>query len=792
MRGSVTPLPRSWVSILALACVLVSAARDGEAEPVPGARAAQGTATGFALSFGTLDHYKCYQGKDLKNPIFVKVPGVNTLDQTTFATVEVQKVKFVCTPVDKNGEGIQDPVTHLTCYQVKSPALSPHPRVELSTQFQVSQFELQKPNLLCLPSAAELLPPGGSTATPTAVPPTPGPAQTPTRTSSPTVTPTPTATPSVTNTPTPTPTPVCPIMLKVITGGRRNTVNNFDQEPDPHQPNRLFIDTTTSSQLLAQADKQDVTLDVEIGAGNDPTLHEVLWEVRDPDDPADNTVIDTNGAAGGDNQDTLPEEGAHFFRQAAHTISGQVSAGSDGNNAATIIGKATTELDATRKSSVELHYGDEGGDNYLITAYCVKKATQSKDGQDTTGTLTVWRKRSLLAYAMASDTTTGVYDAFPTGAGRFTNFITAYANPNQPNRNTYVDFEAADAPAGARVGSDQETFNLGAIDQLGIKINGGAEITVPFAGVTEGAATAAQVQARFTAAGVPGFTLEDGNTRIVVDAATSIALRDIGGDPGLQLFASNIRPTGALTGFRTVRIIVNDFDTRLYALYNTRIHPNINGTHTNNLLQAVGTANVFSTFGVTNSGGPHAYTNVEYINSLSLKTVSSDYPNDELPINAGNTLTITTNNGATTITFAGAAFDGTAPTSDVKDAINANLGATGVTAVALTDGRLRINGDGTVDSITISNTGIGDNLGFPTTAMTKPTFISATMIHETGHSITAQSANTYHTDHTVGSPCAAADDYAHAEFFCPKHVKAFRDRVARGWNQTHTQEFDSP
>jgi hypothetical protein len=71
--------------------------------------------------------------------------------------VEVKKVKYVCTPVNKNGEGIHDPTAHLTCYHVKGTDLSPPPKVEASTQFQTSQLELKKPKLLCVPSTKTVL-----------------------------------------------------------------------------------------------------------------------------------------------------------------------------------------------------------------------------------------------------------------------------------------------------------------------------------------------------------------------------------------------------------------------------------------------------------------------------------------------------------------------------------------------------------------------------------------------------------------------------------------------------------
>lgn len=113
---------------------------------------------GGGTSLCELDHYKCYQGKDLKNPKFIK-QTVNTTDQiATNQAVEVKKLKFVCTPVDKNGEGINNPNAHLACYQLKAPTLAPRPSVEVSTQFQTSRFQFKKGKLICLPATKSILP----------------------------------------------------------------------------------------------------------------------------------------------------------------------------------------------------------------------------------------------------------------------------------------------------------------------------------------------------------------------------------------------------------------------------------------------------------------------------------------------------------------------------------------------------------------------------------------------------------------------------------------------------------
>jgi hypothetical protein len=110
------------------------------------------------IEHAMIDHYKCYQGSDLKNPKFTKQPLLTTDQLIGNAPVTALNLKYLCAPVDKNGEGIDNPAAHLACYGVKALALDPEPSVLVSTQFQTTQFQLQKPKLLCLPATKTLLP----------------------------------------------------------------------------------------------------------------------------------------------------------------------------------------------------------------------------------------------------------------------------------------------------------------------------------------------------------------------------------------------------------------------------------------------------------------------------------------------------------------------------------------------------------------------------------------------------------------------------------------------------------
>jgi len=69
----------------------------------------------------TINHFKCYDVKETKDtPKFEK--RIVTVYDPNFEITqdfEVKKPKHLCTPVDKNGEGVVDAETHLMCYDLK-------------------------------------------------------------------------------------------------------------------------------------------------------------------------------------------------------------------------------------------------------------------------------------------------------------------------------------------------------------------------------------------------------------------------------------------------------------------------------------------------------------------------------------------------------------------------------------------------------------------------------------------------------------------------------------------------
>ena len=105
----------------------------------------------------TLDHFQCWQVKDLKNPKFEK-RGVTLNDQFTAGTVEVKKLFLVCAPADKDGSGVNDVNTHQCCYKIKGAKLDPPPRVTVTDQFGDHEAEVKKAKFLCQPCSKTVLP----------------------------------------------------------------------------------------------------------------------------------------------------------------------------------------------------------------------------------------------------------------------------------------------------------------------------------------------------------------------------------------------------------------------------------------------------------------------------------------------------------------------------------------------------------------------------------------------------------------------------------------------------------
>ena len=101
------------------------------------------------------EHFACYKVDQKSKP---DRQIVTLSDQfAKDVDVEVRKVREICAPVDKNGEGIVNPKLHLVCYDVKSPVVVDK-LVQVENQFGVEQLRIKEHmQRLCVPSWKEVI-----------------------------------------------------------------------------------------------------------------------------------------------------------------------------------------------------------------------------------------------------------------------------------------------------------------------------------------------------------------------------------------------------------------------------------------------------------------------------------------------------------------------------------------------------------------------------------------------------------------------------------------------------------
>jgi len=107
---------------------------------------------------GVADHYKCYRIKVTSHTTgLTKGTQATVEDQFQTRLYDVRKPKLLCNPVDKNGEGIEHPLAHLMCYQVKTakgqqrtvPVVG---QILTANQFFTETLDTIKEDVLCVPA----------------------------------------------------------------------------------------------------------------------------------------------------------------------------------------------------------------------------------------------------------------------------------------------------------------------------------------------------------------------------------------------------------------------------------------------------------------------------------------------------------------------------------------------------------------------------------------------------------------------------------------------------------------
>jgi hypothetical protein len=130
---------------------------------VPTGKSLTGPATAPDNNAINVDHYKCYKAKTTPGTTKFPATTVNLADQFQSPAKQVilKKIRHLCTPVNKNGEGIKNPEAHMVCYQAKSGKGQPkHVRTTVATanQFGALMISTVKEREFCVPSLKTIAP----------------------------------------------------------------------------------------------------------------------------------------------------------------------------------------------------------------------------------------------------------------------------------------------------------------------------------------------------------------------------------------------------------------------------------------------------------------------------------------------------------------------------------------------------------------------------------------------------------------------------------------------------------
>ncbi|ANM28831.1 hypothetical protein ABI59_03245 [Acidobacteria bacterium Mor1] len=98
------------------------------------------------------DHYKCYDAKPLSS---FNGPDVDLVDRFGPTLADVVKLDKLCTPVDKNGEGMVDPNTHLACYSINDDPDFADAQMEIWNQFGEESLRITRAGTLCVPTVID-------------------------------------------------------------------------------------------------------------------------------------------------------------------------------------------------------------------------------------------------------------------------------------------------------------------------------------------------------------------------------------------------------------------------------------------------------------------------------------------------------------------------------------------------------------------------------------------------------------------------------------------------------------
>ena len=103
---------------------------------------------------GPPPHFQCYRADDVSAEN--ERLRVQLRDQFGESRTTLGKITQICTPVDKNKEGIPDESLHLVCYEIRNPK-DPERHVLTENQFGSAKMVVREAQELCVPSLKRVL-----------------------------------------------------------------------------------------------------------------------------------------------------------------------------------------------------------------------------------------------------------------------------------------------------------------------------------------------------------------------------------------------------------------------------------------------------------------------------------------------------------------------------------------------------------------------------------------------------------------------------------------------------------
>jgi hypothetical protein len=110
----------------------------------------------LAQDLNKANRYLCYVVDTISTSADIK--PVEVRDQFGRGKATILKPRYVCNPVDIDGKGIADRLTHITCYEARTP-IKPRGPLVISNDFErarPAELSVKEAHLVCVASTKKI------------------------------------------------------------------------------------------------------------------------------------------------------------------------------------------------------------------------------------------------------------------------------------------------------------------------------------------------------------------------------------------------------------------------------------------------------------------------------------------------------------------------------------------------------------------------------------------------------------------------------------------------------------